>query len=100
MANADVCRINFPANDWTDPAKASGKTDYPESPLIKIASAKLMDSGSPFATLVQNWEWTNEDQNSVAADIEGGMSPEEAAKKWIDAHQDVVAKWLEGTGAA
>ncbi|MGI9197140.1 MAG: glycine betaine ABC transporter substrate-binding protein [Candidatus Nanopelagicales bacterium] len=100
MANADVCRINFPANDWTDAAKASGLTDYPESPLIKIASTKLMDSGSPFATLVTNFVWTNEDQNQVAADIEGGMSPEEAAKKWIDAHPDVVATWLAGTGAS
>ncbi|MFM7212084.1 MAG: glycine betaine ABC transporter substrate-binding protein [Actinomycetota bacterium] len=100
MANADVCRVNFPANDWSDPAEASGLTDYPELPLIKLASSKLMDSGSPFATLVTNFVWTNEDQNSIAADIEGGMSPEEAAKKWIDAHPEIVAQWLEGTGAS
>ena len=100
MANADVCRINFPANDWSDPAEASGLTDYPESPLVKLATTKLMDSGSPFAVLVTNFEWTNEDQNQIAADVESGMTPEEAAKKWIDGHPDVVAKWLEGTGAS
>jgi len=86
-------RVNFPANDWADAAKASGLTDYPETVLVKLASKKLMDSGSPFATLVQNFKWTNDDQNSVAADIEGGMKPEEAAQKWIDAHADQVKAW-------
>lgn len=87
-------RVNFPANDWADAAKASGLTDYPETVLMKLASKKLMDSGSPFATLLQNWKWTNDDQNSVAADIEGGMKPEEAAQKWIDANPDKVKAWL------
>ena len=100
LAKVPLCRINFPANDWTDAAKASGLTDYPETPLVKLATVKLMDSGSPFATLVQNFEWTNEDQNQVALDIENGTDPAEAAQKWIDAHPDVVAKWLEGTGAS
>jgi len=61
---------------------------------MKLASKKLMDSGSPFATLLTNWKWTNDDQNSVAADIESGMKPEEAAKKWIEANQDKVKAWL------
>lgn len=94
LPGLDKARVNFPASDWTDAAKASGLTDYPETPLIKLASKKLMDSGSPFATLIKNWQWTNADQNSVAADIEGGMKPEEAAQKWIDANQDKVKAWL------
>ncbi|CAB4577118.1 unannotated protein [freshwater metagenome] len=53
-----------------------------------------MDSGSPFATLLQNFQWTNEDQNGVAADIEGGMDPAAAAQKWIDANPDKVKAWL------
>jgi len=87
-------RVNFPANDWADAAKASGLTDYPKTVLVKLASKKLMDSGSPFATLLTNWQWTNDDQNAVASDIEGGMSPEEAAKKWIEANPDKVKAWL------
>ena len=100
LAKVPLCRINFPANDWTDAAKASGLTDYPETPLVKLATVKLMDSGSPFATLLTNFEWTNEDQNQVALDIESGMDPREAAQKWIDEHPDVVAAWLAGTGAS
>jgi glycine betaine/proline transport system substrate-binding protein len=95
-ANAlvETARINFPANDWAQPAEASGLTDYPATPLMKLASKKLMDSGSPFATLVQNFQWTNEDQNSVAADIEGGTDAAAAAQKWIDANPDKVSAWL------
>lgn len=90
----DKARVNFPASDWTDAATASGLTDYPETPLIKLATKKLMDSGSVFATIVKNFKWTNADQNSVAADIEGGMDPAAAAQKWIAANQDTVNAWL------
>ena len=90
----DKSRIKFPANDWSDAAKASGLTDYPETVLQKLATKKLMDSGSIFATIVKNFNWTNADQNSVAADIEGGMEPAAAAQKWIDANPDTVNKWL------
>ena len=93
-AQVELARINFPANDWTDAAQASGLTDYPATPLIKLASKKLMDSGSPFATLFKNFQWSNEDQNGVAADIEGGMDPAAAAQKWIDANPDKVKAWL------
>jgi glycine betaine/proline transport system substrate-binding protein len=100
LAKVPLARVNFPANDWTDAAKASGLTDYPQTPLVKLASSKLLESGSPFATLVKNFSWTNEDQNQVALDIENGATPEEAAKKWIDANKDKVNAWLEGTGAS
>jgi glycine betaine/proline transport system substrate-binding protein len=94
-AQVELARINFPANDWSNTAQASGLTDYPATPLIKLASKKLMDSGSPFASLLQNFRWTNEDQNGVAADIEGGMDPAAAAQKWIDANPDKVQAWLK-----
>ncbi len=94
IPNLEKGHVHFPANDWSDAAKASGLTDYPETPLVKLISKKLNDSNSSFATLVKNFKWTNDDQNSVAADIEGGMKPEEAAQKWIDAHADQVKAWI------
>ena len=100
LAQVELCRINFPANDWADPAEASGLTDYPETPLQKLATTELVESGSPFATLVANFEWTNADQNQVAAAIEGGATPEEAAAEWISANTDRVNAWLEGTGGS
>ena len=94
LAKVPLARVNFPANDWTDAEKASGLTDYPQTQLQKLATTKLMESGSPFASLLTNFSWTNEDQNMVALDIENGMTPEEAAQKWIDANKDKVDAWL------
>ena len=94
LAKVPLARVNFPANDWTDAEKASGLTDYPQTQLQKLATTKLMESGSPFATLLTNFSWTNEDQNMVALDIENGMTPKEAAQKWIDANKDKVDAWL------
>ena len=81
-----------------DPAKIA--CDYPDYDLDKIVSTKFAESGSPAYTLVKNFQWTAEDQNSVARSIAlDGMSDDEAAKKFIDAHPQLVAKWLAGTGA-
>ena len=45
--------------------------------------------------LVKNFEWTNDDQNVVAKYIaEDGMSPEDAAAKWIEENPDKVEAWL------
>ena len=102
LAKLNLVRINFPANDWTDAATASGLTDYPQTILPKLASKKLAESTDAFGTLVKNWKWTNDDQNAVAADIvagtDSGQTPEAAAtaaaQKWIAAHPDQVKTWL------
>ena len=94
FATLDLVRVNWPASDWASTEEADGTTDYPETPLIKLASKNLIDSGDPFANLVQNWAWTNADQNQVAADIEGGMDPADAAQKWIDANRATVDGWI------
>jgi glycine betaine/proline transport system substrate-binding protein len=57
-------------------------------------SKKLADANDPFTSLVKNFKWTNADQNGVAADLENGMTAEEAAKKWIDANAATVASWI------
>jgi glycine betaine/proline transport system substrate-binding protein len=57
-------------------------------------SKKLNDANDPFTSLVKNFKWTNADQNGVAADLENGMTAEEAAKKWIDANAATVAAWV------
>lgn len=69
--------------------------DYPPYILNKIASKKFMDSGSPAASLIKNFTWTNDDQNSVAKSITvDKMTNDEAAKKWVDANRATVDGWL------
>ena len=56
----------------------------------------MVRGGRPGADLVKNFQWTNEDQNLVAQYIaETGMSPEDAAAKWVEAHPDKVEAWLQ-----
>ncbi|TRZ56187.1 MAG: glycine/betaine ABC transporter substrate-binding protein [Streptomycetaceae bacterium] len=94
MPNLETGHVKFPANDWTDAKAASGLTDYPSTPLVKLISKKLNDANDSFTTLVKNFSWTNADQNSVAADIEAGSTAAVAAQKWIDANPDKVKVWL------
>ena len=76
-----------------DPEKIA--CDYPDYDLDKIVSKKFADANGPAYQLVKNFTWTNDDQNEVAKYIaEDKMSPEAAAKKWVDANQDKVKAWL------
>jgi glycine betaine/proline transport system substrate-binding protein len=68
--------------------------DYPPYELNKVASIKFADSGSPAAAMVKKFQWTNDDQNTVAKDISDKMTPDDAAKKWVDANPDKVKAWL------
>jgi glycine betaine/proline transport system substrate-binding protein len=72
-------------------------TDYPPYALNKVASAKFMASGSPAATLLKNFQWTNDDQDTVAYDIAvKGMSYDDAAKAWLDANEATWKAWMAG----
>jgi glycine betaine/proline transport system substrate-binding protein len=76
-----------------DPAKVA--CDYPVFDLDKIVSTRFAKSGSPAYDLVKNFKWTNTDQNTVAKYIAlDKMTPEAAAKKWVEANPDKVKTWL------
>jgi len=40
--------------------------------------------------------WTPEDMAQVMVDIQEGMDPEEAARKWVEANGEKVNAWVEG----
>jgi glycine betaine/proline transport system substrate-binding protein len=98
LSEVPLAHITLPA--WAprcDAVAAEVKCDYEHYYLDKIASTKFANSGSPAATLIKNFHWTNADQNSVARDIaENHMTDDNAAKKWVDAHADQVQAWITG----
>jgi glycine betaine/proline transport system substrate-binding protein len=70
--------------------------DYPPYHLNKLISTKFAESGSPAVDLIKNFKWTNADQNVVGMYIgQDGMSPDDAAKKWVEANQDKADAWLK-----
>jgi glycine betaine/proline transport system substrate-binding protein len=77
----------------SDPEKVA--CDYPVYHLNKVVSTEWAKSGQPDVDLVKNFQWTNEDQNTVAKYIaQDAMTPEDAADKWIADNQDKVDVWL------
>jgi glycine betaine/proline transport system substrate-binding protein len=69
--------------------------DYPPYVLNKIVRTKFATDGGDAATFIKNFSWGNADQNSVADAITNkNMSPENAAKQWIDANPTKWAAWM------
>jgi len=101
-AEVPLKKVNLPAYTLgCDADVAKVACDYPLYNLNKVVSTKFATSGSPAFTLVKNFRWTNADQNLVAKYIaKDKMSPDQAAKKWIDANPDKVKAWLAGTGVS
>ncbi|MCH8627982.1 ABC transporter substrate-binding protein [Arsenicicoccus piscis] len=75
--------------------------DYPRYDLDKIVAAKFAKDGGPAYQLVKNFQWTNDDQNLVAKYITADkMTPDAAAKKWVEANKVRANSWLAGIGGA
>ena len=78
-----------------DPDVAEGyNCDYADDVLYKAFNADLQTNDPAAFQFLSAFEWTADDQNSVALDIQSGTDPEEAAQTWVDAHSDTVQSWL------
>ncbi|MGW1782270.1 ABC transporter substrate-binding protein [Streptomyces sp. NPDC002143] len=97
LSEVPLVKVNLPA--YTAGCDADAEKiacDYPVYDLDKIVSAKFAKSGSPAYDLVKNFNWTNDDQNVVAKYIAvDKMTPEAAAKKWVDANRAKVDAWIK-----
>jgi glycine betaine/proline transport system substrate-binding protein len=91
-----LVKVDLPEyTEGCDADAAKVNCDYPVYKLNKLISKKFADSGSPAVDLVKNFQWTNDDQNEVSTYIaRDGMTPDDAAKKWVDANPDKVDAWL------
>ncbi len=90
--SASTCRRTPTA---ARPTRPRSRATTPRPPLKKIAlQARAWTPAGPAADLLEKFSWTNEDQNLVAKYIsEDGMSPEDAAAKWVEENADKVAEW-------
>jgi glycine betaine/proline transport system substrate-binding protein len=96
LSDVPLVKVNLPP--WTpgcDADREAVACDYQPYDLDKIAGRRFMYSGSPAAELVKNFQWTNADQNQVARDIaDRNLSPDAAAKRWLDANPEKWRAWL------
>ncbi|MDB1087090.1 glycine betaine ABC transporter substrate-binding protein [Streptomyces sp. ACA25] len=72
---------------------------YPDVDLPKFLNADFAENGGVAAEFLKNFSWDTEDQNEVAALIQGeGMDQEDAAEQWVNANPEKVAAWLPEQG--
>jgi glycine betaine/proline transport system substrate-binding protein len=92
-----LVKVDLPP--FKDGCKTEGpdvKCDYQSFKLNKLISKKFEDSKSPAVDLIKNFKLSNDEQNIVSTYIaKDEMSPEDAAKKWVDANPDKVDAWLK-----
>ena len=72
----------------------------PADDLYKAFNADLQTECTRGVRVPVAMSYTNDDQNAIALDINNGMTPEEAAQKWIDANPDVWQPWVDAGLAA
>ena len=73
---------------------------YPQDDLYKAFNADLQTKAPAAFAFLSAMSYTNDDQNSIALDINNGMTPEAAAQKWIDANPTVWQPWVDAGLAA
>ncbi len=96
LAEVPLVKVDLPPyTEGCDADAAKVACDYPVYKLNKIVATRFAEANGPGYQLIKNFKWTGEDQNLVAKYITAdGMSPEDAAQKWIEANPDVVDSWL------
>ncbi|MEV5488223.1 ABC transporter substrate-binding protein [Streptomyces bobili] len=76
-----------------DPEKVA--CGYPQTPLQKYLNADFARTGGRAAAFLKKFRWTTEDQNMVSLLIaDQKLTPEQAAKKWVDSHESTWRAWL------
>ncbi|WP_405732380.1 ABC transporter substrate-binding protein [Streptomyces sp. NBC_00028] len=76
-----------------DPAKVA--CAYPHTPLEKYLNSDFARSGGSAAAFLKKFKWTTEDQNEVSLMIaDQKLTPEEAARKWVEGHESTWRAWL------
>ena len=91
-----LAKINFPQyTPGCDADPATVVCDYPSYDLDKYVSKRFADRGGDAYAFIKKFSWSNEDQNEVAGYlVNEGLSPQDAADRWMDAHPDTWEPWL------
>lgn len=96
LSEVPLVQVKLPKYTSKCPAAAAQiRCAYPAYNLDKIVSTKFAKSNSPAYPLVRKFTWTALQQDVVAKYITAdGMSPTDAADRWIAAHPREVNSWL------
>ena len=63
--------------------------------IVSLARIGLEEDMPEVYNVLDNFNWTLEDMQSVMLEMSDGVTPEVAARNWIEANPDKVESWLE-----
>ncbi|WP_217554257.1 ABC transporter substrate-binding protein [Streptomyces sp. GbtcB6] len=91
-----MTEVRLPAyQEGCDADAAEVACGYPHTPLQKYLNTGFAHSGGRAAAFLKKFRWTTEDQDQVSLLIaDRKLSPQEAAKTWVESHPSVWKKWL------
>ncbi|MER7187096.1 ABC transporter substrate-binding protein [Streptomyces hyaluromycini] len=91
-----MTEVRLPAyQEGCDADAAKVACGYPRTPLQKYLNTGFAHSGGRAAAFLKKFRWTTEDQDQVSLLIaDRKLSPQEAAKTWVESHPSVWKKWL------
>ncbi|MBR8740882.1 glycine/betaine ABC transporter substrate-binding protein [Nocardiopsis sp. MG754419] len=92
----DFVRVEFPAyKPGCDADPEWVPCDYPQYHMNKIFRTGFVEEDGDSYQFLDNWHWTNEQQNEVARMIaDEGIDASDAARIWVDENPDVWREWL------
>jgi glycine betaine/proline transport system substrate-binding protein len=95
-SRAEFVRIGLPPHqEGCDADAKTRKCGYPEYILDKVMRTEFARAHPDAYELIENFSWSNRDQNEVASYIANdGMTPEQAAEKWLGANRPKWEVWL------
>jgi len=91
----ELVQVELPAYSdacYADPAAVD--CAYPQDQLFKIFSTELAEKDAAVHTFLSNMNYGSDAQIEMLAKLNEGMSVEESAQAWVDAHEDVWRSWL------
>ncbi|GAA3012996.1 ABC transporter permease/substrate binding protein [Tetragenococcus solitarius] len=74
-----------------DPQGTMGEEEH----IDALAREGLKDDMPKAYQIIDNFNWDQEDMETVMLDIEEGADPEDAARDWINENPDKVEEWTE-----
>ena len=74
-----------------DPKGTMGKGET----INTITRKNLKKDNPKFEKVMDKFNWTKDDMESVMLDIQNGQSPEQAANKWLKSHAKLADIWYK-----
>ncbi|MFB7556636.1 glycine betaine ABC transporter substrate-binding protein [Streptomyces brevispora] len=96
FAKVPMTEVRLPAyEDGCDADAKKVACAYPRTPLKKYLNARFAHDSGKAARFLKNFSWGTEDQNKVALMIaDQKLSPQDAAKKWVDENEQEWRAWI------